>query len=95
MDRPLRLAKLLVSVGALLTIVPIGFMIVSVIALQPDPWSALMSLGWAVIVAIALLPLGLAFLFGGLGWLVAVKRQMKQELEEDDDAADEGGANRS
>lgn len=85
MDRPIRLAKLLVSVGALLTVVPIGFMVVSVIALQPDPWTALMSLGWSVIVAIALLPLGMAFLFGGLGWIVALKRRQKQELESDDE----------
>ncbi|GAB4248285.1 MAG: hypothetical protein OHK005_14820 [Candidatus Methylacidiphilales bacterium] len=87
MDKPLRLAKLLVSVGALLTIVPVGFMTVSVIVLQPDPWKALMSLGWALIVAIALLPLGLAFLFGGLGWLIAVKRQLKKEFEDDDEDA--------
>ncbi len=91
MERPLRLAKLLVSIGALLTTVPVGFMIVSVIVLQPDPWAALMSLGWALIVAIALLPLGLAFLFGGLGWLVAVKRQLKKEFDDDEADGSEAG----
>jgi hypothetical protein len=96
MEKSGQLAKLLISVGALLTLVPLGFVTVSVISLQPDPWAALMSLGWALIIAIALLPLGLAFLIGGLGWLTVLKRQAKALEESDDEVSpDESAATKN
>lgn len=68
-------ANLLTAVGALLTIVPVGMCIMSIVlSFGSSPLDSLMGLGWAFFITIALLPLGLALFIGGLGWGIVLKR---------------------
>jgi membrane-bound ClpP family serine protease len=80
-------ANLLTGVGILLTVVPLGMCIISfVTAADSSPFDALLGLGWAFFVTIALLPIGLALFFGGLGWMVVLKRNRERlDLDEEDE----------
>jgi hypothetical protein len=86
-------ANIVAGVGILLTVVPLGLCMVSYItSAEVPPLQALMALGWAFFVTIALLPLGLALFVGGLGWMVVLKRHYDQSSHMDDDD-DEATAN--
>lgn len=83
-------ANMLTGVGILLTVVPLGMCVVSYItSADVPPLQALMALGWAFFVTIALLPLGLALFVGGLGWMVILKRHHDRGTDSDDDDDDE------
>jgi len=71
-----KFARLLVGVGALLWIVPLSYMIYMLAQNQQvsSPLAQLSGLLWTLVVAIAMLPLGLAMFFGGLGYLVLKKK---------------------
>lgn len=85
MEKSKRVAKILMGVGALLTSVPMGLSIVSMLSSQEDALAKAFRLGWAVWVTFGLLPLGLALLFVGVGYLVKVQRQEKLLAESDEE----------
>jgi len=78
----MNLANTLMGVGLLLVIVPLGFIVVTLITSSGlDVRESIALLGWAVVVVYALLPLGLGCFVGGLTWLNFLKRA-KQKMEE-------------
>lgn len=84
-QKGLKLANMLMGVGMLLTTVPVGFTLVSiVISGDASFFERMASLGWAFFVTLFLLPLGLALLFFGFGKMAVLKRSLK-ELDDKDD----------
>lgn len=69
----------------MLTSVPLGLSVVSMLSSQEDALAKAFKLGWAVWVTFGLLPLGLALLFVGVGYLIKVQRQEKALAESDED----------
>ncbi|NJK93140.1 MAG: hypothetical protein HC904_15765 [Blastochloris sp.] len=86
-ERTVERANIVTSVGILLTVVPLGLILVSyVITSGASLIQKLVSLGWAFYVTIALLPLGLALFVFGLGWMVILKRaKQRGEFDADED----------
>ncbi|MDD5262465.1 MAG: hypothetical protein PHD76_11530 [Methylacidiphilales bacterium] len=77
---------MITGVGILLTIVPIGFAILSLLTSQKlSIHEAFEVLGWAFVVVFALLPLGLGLFIGGLTWMVYLKRAIKAADEAEDE----------
>lgn len=86
MLKGIKLANMLMGVGMLLTIVPLGLTAVSMVISGDEMFfHRLASLGWAFFVTLLLLPLGLALLFFGFGKMAALKRAMKALDEADDE----------
>jgi len=90
-NKALNIANMLLGIGILLLVVPIGFTIVTLSTPNQNQSvaEALMSFGWIYIVVMSMLPLGLGAFVGGLTWMTHLKRKMKAE---DIDADDEKGA---
>jgi hypothetical protein len=81
-------ANVITGVGVLLTTIPLGMCLVSfVISSGKPPLEALVSLRWAFYVTVGLLPLGLAFFIGGLGWMCVLKKA-KSQFDDEDEAAE-------
>jgi len=82
----LKTANMLMGVGMLLSIVPTGLTLVSIVISGDEAfWSRLASLGWSFFVTALLLPVGMALLFFGFGKLAATKRTLKALDEADED----------
>lgn len=82
----IKVANMCMGVGMLLTIVPTGLALVSIVISGDDTfWNRLISLGWAFFVTALLLPIGMALLFFGFGKMAALKRALKQLDEKDDE----------
>ena len=83
-----RRANMIMAIGVLLTIVPLGLAVVNLIIVGNDSlWQALASLGWAFVICVCLLPIGLASFAMGLSRLMAAKRAMKEADEADEESA--------
>lgn len=83
-----RRANMIMAIGILLTIVPLGLAVVNlIIAGGASLWQALVSLGWAFVICVCLLPIGLASFALGLGRLLSAKRALKAAADEDDESA--------
>jgi len=85
MDKSMKFARILVGVGTMLTVVPLGVAILSLISSSGTDIDQILAIGWAWWVTVGLLPLGLGFLVVGLGYLVKLKRKAKAELEAESD----------
>ena len=84
----LSLANMLMGIGILFTVVPVGFTLISL--LVSDRLSiheAYAMLGWAFVVVYSLLPLGISLFFGGFTWTVYLKRAIKLADEAEDEVA--------
>jgi hypothetical protein len=83
-----RRANMIMGIGVLLTIVPLGLALVNIIIVDDGSvWQALASLGWAFVICVCLLPIGLASFGMGLASLMAAKRAIKDADESDDEDA--------
>jgi|GEM_PF-2635211 len=81
-------ANMIMAIGVLLTIVPLGLAVVNlIIAGGSSLWQALIALGWAFVICVCLLPIGLASFALGLARLMAAKRAMKAAEESDEESA--------
>ena len=85
MEKSIRVARILVGIGSLLTTVPLGVIIVAFATTPKDLPVKALQWGWAMWVTFGLLPLGLGLLFVGLGYLTKLKRQQKILAESDED----------
>jgi hypothetical protein len=74
----IKMSRVLTSVGILLTVAPLGLILITWISDNVDELIALAHLAWVWWITMALLPLGIAFFLGGLGWMVMVKREIKR-----------------
>lgn len=86
-QKALNMANMLLGIGILLLVVPIGFSALTLTTASEDQSlaEALMSFGWIVIVVMSMVPIGLGAFTGGLTWMVFVKRKMiLEDLEADD-----------
>jgi hypothetical protein len=78
LNKSLKMANMLMGVGMLMTVVPMGLALVSIIISGDEAfWQKLVSLGWSFFVTALLLPVGLALLVFGFGKMVAVNRTLK------------------
>ncbi|MDR0534245.1 MAG: hypothetical protein LBH01_09870 [Verrucomicrobiales bacterium] len=80
---------MILGVGILLTIIPLGYIIVSLVTTQHlSLKEARLAYGWIFTVVIGLLPFGLALLVTGLSLLTAAKRNLKAaDVAKDDEAS--------
>jgi uncharacterized membrane protein len=88
-DKSYNLANVVMSIGILLTIVPIGFFMITGYATPGLSAKELIGVGFWFLV-MALLPIGLAFFIGGLGWIIVIKRNAKKADLAQDEAEAEG-----
>lgn len=85
LNKSVKVANMLMGVGMLMTIVPMGLTLVSMVISGDEAfWHKLASLGWAFFVTALLLPIGLGLLFFGFGKMAALKRTLKSLDEADD-----------
>lgn len=89
--KALNLSNVLLGIGILLLIVPVGFILLTLATASENQTLAeeINSLGWIVLIILSLVPVGLGCFVGGLSWMVYLKRKAKAEEIEEDDAADE------
>lgn len=89
LHKRLNFANMMLGVGILLTIIPLGYIIVSLATTQHlSIKEARLAYGWIFTVVIALLPLGLALLITGLSLLTIAKRHLKAaDVAKDDEEA--------
>ena len=86
LEERLNLANMIMSIGILLTVVPIGFTLISVfISDHLSLHEAYHMLGWAFVVVYSLLPVGLGLFIGGFTWMVYLKRAVKAADEAEDE----------
>ena len=88
LEERLGIANMLMGIGILFTVVPVGFTLISL--LVSDHLSlheAYEMLGWAFIVVFSLLPAGVALFFGGFTWTIYLKRAIKLADEAEDEVA--------
>ncbi len=89
------LANMMISVGILLVIVPIGLAFITVVTMNDYSYSYIrQTLGWTHTVAVALLPLGITLTIFSLVWLLSVKKRMQNldlSAEEDEEKEQHGG----
>jgi hypothetical protein len=86
-EKALNLANMLLGVGMLLLIVPIGFGIITLTTTDgQSAMEALTAVAWVFMVILLALPIGLGAFVGGLTWMVYLKRRAKiEDIEEDDE----------
>jgi hypothetical protein len=78
LQKRLNFANMILGVGILLTIIPLGYVIVSLATTKKiSIEEARLAYGWIVTIVIGLLPLGLALLITGLSLLTVAKRNLK------------------
>jgi hypothetical protein len=78
LQKRLNFANMTLGVGILLTIIPLGYVIVSLITTQHiSIKEARVAYGWIFPIVVALLPLGLALPVTGLSLLTVAKRHLK------------------
>lgn len=83
-----RRANMIMGIGVLLTVVPLGLAIVNLLIVDDGSvWQALASLGWAFVICVCLLPIGLVSFAMGLSGYMAAKRALKEADESDDEAS--------
>jgi len=89
-NKALNMANMLLGIGILLLIVPIGFSIItlSTAAENQGAAEAFMAFGWICLVVMSMLPIGLGSFVGGLTWMVYLKRKQKAEDIDADDEKD-------
>ncbi|MDX6766749.1 MAG: hypothetical protein SFU85_08155 [Candidatus Methylacidiphilales bacterium] len=81
----LRRANMIMGIGVLLTVVPLGLAIVNILITDDGAiLQALASLGWAFVICVCLLPVGLVSFAMGLSRLMAAKRALK-EIDESEE----------
>lgn len=76
-DKSYSLANIIMGIGLLLTIVPVGFFLITGVATPGLSAKELIGIGFWFLV-MSLLPIGLAFFLGGLGWIIVIKRNAKE-----------------
>ncbi|MEM6822939.1 MAG: hypothetical protein AAF558_13500 [Verrucomicrobiota bacterium] len=84
-EKALNLANMLLGIGILLLIVPIGFGIITYMtASGQSPFQAMNSIGWICLIIVSLVPLGLATFIGGLTWMTYLRKKLRsEEIAED------------
>jgi len=89
LHKKLNFANMILGVGILLTVIPIGYIVVSLATTQHlSIKEARAAYGWIFTVVIALLPLGLAMFVTGLSLLTVAKRNLKAaDVAKDDEEA--------
>ena len=89
LQKRLNYANMTLGVGILLTVIPLGYVLVSLATDQHlNLHSAYATYGWIMTVVIAFLPLGLALLITGLSLMTIVKRKIKAaDVAKDDEEA--------
>lgn len=91
-EKSYNMANVVMGIGILLTIVPIGFLLITGVADAGLSAKDLIGVGFWFLV-MALLPIGLAFFIGGLGWIIVIKRNAKKADLEEDEAEARGKSN--
>ena len=87
LEDKLDLANVLMGVGILFTVVPMGFTLISILASDKlSLHEAYHLLGWTFIVVYALLPLGMGMFVGGFTWTIYLKRALAAVDEAEDEA---------
>lgn len=83
----LALANMVMSVGILLTIVPLVVGLMNIAStIGDESLAAKALLGWTYLFIIyGLLPIGLLFFAGGLTWMFLLRRKLKSIPEDEDD----------
>jgi len=93
-EKALNLANVILGIGILLLVVPVGFAIITLATVGDEPpMQAMISLGWINLLIWSLLPLGLGGFVGGLTWMTYLRRRAKSE-EIAEDAQEEAEENR-
>lgn len=84
-EKSLNLANVLLGIGILLLVVPVGFSIITLTTISNEsPMQAMTSLGWICWLILAMIPLGLGAFVGGLTWMTYLRRRARsEELAED------------
>ncbi len=86
-EKSYNLANMVMGIGILLTIVPLGYFVITGVATPGLSAKELIGVGFWILV-MSLLPIGLAFFIGGLGWIIVIKRNAKDEdLAKDEEEA--------
>ncbi|MEM6884708.1 MAG: hypothetical protein AAF571_06715 [Verrucomicrobiota bacterium] len=88
--KALNLANMLLGIGILLLIVPVGYIILTLVTSggEESGGGSLVSLGWISFIVLSLLPAGLGAFIAGLTWMSVIKRKMKKEDIDADDEKD-------
>jgi hypothetical protein len=83
----LALANMVMSVGILLTIVPLVVGVMNIAStIGDESLAAKALLGWTyVFIIYGLLPVGLLFFAGGLTWMFVLRRKLKSAADEEDE----------
>ncbi len=86
-EKALNLANMILGIGILLIIVPVGFTVIT-LATGGDQsvYAEITTLGWISVVILTMLPVGLGAFIGGLTWMSVLKRKAIAEDIEADDA---------
>jgi len=89
-EKALNIANILLGIGILLLIVPIGFSIITLSTAGENQTvtETFVSIGWICLVVITMLPLGLGSFVGGLTWMTYLRRKSKAEDIDADDQKD-------
>ncbi|MGF1679565.1 MAG: hypothetical protein ACFCUX_10285 [Candidatus Methylacidiphilales bacterium] len=88
-EKSLNLANILLGIGLLLLIVPIGFTVITLATLDDrSALQAMSELGWICFISLSLIPIGLGAFVGGLTWMVYLKKRAKSEEIAEDAAQD-------
>ena len=88
-EKALNLANILLGVGILLLVVPIGFALITLATAQGEPpLEALVSVGWVCFIVLSLLPLGIGGMVGGLTWMTYLRRKARLEDIAEDSTSD-------
>ncbi|MEO0454244.1 MAG: hypothetical protein AAFY98_08920 [Verrucomicrobiota bacterium] len=83
-EKQYNMANVIMGIGILLTVVPLGFMLITGAAPAGVTPKELIGVAYYYMV-MALLPIGLGFFIGGLGWILVIKRHAKIEDESDEE----------
>ena len=84
-EKSINTANVLLGIGTLLLVVPIGFGLISLMTVSGEPpVQAMISLGWICLLIFSLIPIGLGLFIGGLTWMTYLRKRAKsEEIAED------------